>query len=155
ETAVERATREGVLLKGNGGDPEELDPHLVFGSTERHIVTALFEGLTAPNPRDLSPEPAVAERWTVSPDGLTYTFFLRPTASWSNGHPVTAQDFLFSFRRILSPKLASPYAYLLFPVKNAQAYQQGRCTDFAEVGFVALDARRLEIHLEHPCPLLL
>lgn len=128
-----------ILFLGNSTEPNDLDPHLVTGVVEHRILSALFEGLVAPDPITLEPVPGVAERWSVSDDGLTYMFFLRETARWSNGDPVTAHDFVFSYQRILSPKLAAEYAYMLYVLKNAQAYHRGTIEDFSFVGVKALD----------------
>ncbi|HKB56268.1 MAG TPA: ABC transporter substrate-binding protein, partial [Lacunisphaera sp.] len=93
ETAVDQGTREQVLHRGLSADPSELDPHIITGLPEINIVSTLFEGLVGEDPVDLHPVPGVAESWDISPDGLTYTFHLRANARWSNGEPVTAQDF--------------------------------------------------------------
>ena len=106
-TRADKASLEGVLLVGNGAEPQELDPHLVSGVPEHRILSALFEGLVDLEPATLQPIPGTAERWTVSPDGTVYTFHLRRDARWSNGDPVTAQDFLYAWERILTPALAS------------------------------------------------
>ena len=98
--------------------------------------------------------PAVAERWEVSTDGLTWTFHLRADAKWSNGEPVTAHDFVFSFRRILTPALAAGYNYMLWPIPNAEAYCMGKITDFSAVDVEAVDDRTLRITLERPTPYL-
>ena len=108
----------------SGAEPETLDPALMTGVLESRFASALFEGLTTANPRDLSVEPGMAERWTVSDDGLVYTFFLRE-ANWSNGDPVTAHDFVYSWRRVLEPETAASYAYQLYYIKNARAYNSG------------------------------
>ena len=112
---VELGDREQVLYLGNGAEPKGLDPHVVTGVTEYNILAALLEGLVAEDPVDLHPVPGVAERWEVSADGLTYTFHLRENARWSNGDPVTAADFAYSYQRMLSPELAAEYAYMLYP----------------------------------------
>ena len=83
------------------------------------MIIALIEGLVSEDPKTLKPVPGVAEKWEVSEDGLVYTFHLRKNAKWSNGDPVTAQDFVFSYRRILNPELASQYASMLHGLKNA------------------------------------
>ena len=70
------------------------------------MIIALIEGLVSEDPKTLKPVPGVAEKWEVSEDGLVYTFHLRKNAKWSNGDPVTAQDFVFSYKRILNPELA-------------------------------------------------
>ncbi len=155
QTPVEVADEQGVLLVGNAADPAELDPHLITGITESRIIAALFEGLVVSDPRTLEPRPGVAERWEVSPDGLVYTFYLRPDARWSNGDPVTAGDFAFSFRRILTAGLGAEYAKMLYPIRGAEAFHKGREKEFSKVGVVAKDARTLEVTLEHPTPYFL
>lgn len=150
ETAVERGIREQVLHRGMGPEPSDLDPHLATTANDYTVLSALFEGLVAEDPVDLSPVPGVAERWSVSPDGLTYTFHLRAEARWSNGEPVTARDFLASWQRILTPSLASDNAYLLYIVQNAEAFHKGHLVDFSQVGFSAPDDRTVRITLEHP-----
>ncbi|MBC2594807.1 peptide ABC transporter substrate-binding protein [Ruficoccus amylovorans] len=151
-TPVEKANAEGILLLGNGADPKDLDPQITTGLPEFIIQTALFEGLTTPNPRTSAPEPGVAESWTHNTDHTTYTFKLRPEARWSNGDPVTAEDFVFSYERILSPAFAAEYAMLLFPLKNARAFNAGEITDFSQVGVKALDAHTLQLETEGPTP---
>src|SRR5208283_3136365 len=94
----------------------------------------------------------VAYRWDISPDGLSYTFFLRPEARWSNGKPVTADDFVQSWRRILSPSLAADNANLFFVIQGAEAFNKGVTDDFSRVGVAALGDRTLRVALEHPAP---
>jgi oligopeptide transport system substrate-binding protein len=144
-----------VLCLGNGAEPKSLDPHLVTGVAEQSILSALLEGLTSEDPHDLTPVPGVAENWDVSPDGCTYTFHLRAAAAWSNGDPVRAADFVFSFRRMLSPALAAEYAYMLYPLRNAKAFNTGAISDFGQVGATAADDRTLVLTLEHPTPYFL
>ena len=96
------------------------------------------------------PIPGIAEKWDVSPDNLTYTFHLRPNAIWSNDEPVTADDFAFSIQRILEPKLASEYSYLLYPIVGAEAYNLGKLTDFSKVGVKVIDPKTLQITLNKP-----
>ena len=120
ETDVEAGIRTKTLLLCNDAEPGSLDPHVnQILLAEQCIFMALFEGLTALDERTAQGVPAVAERWDVSPDGLVYTFHLRSSARWSNGDPVTAADFAFAFRRILTPEFGAQYAYLLHPIKNA------------------------------------
>ncbi len=140
---------------GNGTEPQDLDPQTVTGVSEHKLVIALFEGLLTENPRDLSAEPGVAERWEISPDGLVYTFHLRADAGWSDGTPINATTFLRSYQRMLTPELAAEYSYLLHFVKNAREYNEGRLTDFTQVGFQAVDERTLQITLSQPVPFLL
>lgn len=144
-----------TLRLGNGAEPQDLDPHAVTGVTEHKIIMALFEGLLAEDPKDLHPVPAQAESWEISPDSLVYTFHLRPNLRWSDGSPLGANDFVDSYRRMLTPALAAEYSYLLWFVVGAEAYNKGELTDFAQTGFKALDDRTLQITLKHPVPYLL
>lgn len=155
ESPVSAGNRTQVLHLGNLSEPKDLDPHLVTGVTEHNVLSALFEGLIAEGPRDLRPAPGVAQRWDITPDGRTYRFHLRPDARWSNGDAVTADDFVFSYRRMLSPRLGAPYAYMLFCIHNAEAYHRGRIQDFDRVGVRALDPHTLELTLGHPVPYFL
>ena len=138
----------------NGAEPETLDPAIITGQPEGRIVNALFEGLTAFNPEG-KPMPGVAESWTISPDNRVYTFTLRPNAKWSNGRSVTAQDFVLSWQRTLSPETASGYNYQLFYIKNAEPFADGKIKDFSEVGVKALDDHTLQVTLENPTPFFL
>ena len=150
ESPVERGNRDQILHRGTGPEIGELDPHLASGLTEYNILTALLEGLVAEDPVDLKPVPGVAERWAPSADGITYTFHLRADAKWSNGDPVTAADFVASYRRILTPSLGAQGAPLLYVIQNAESFHKGVITDFAKVGVTALNDRTLRITLEHP-----
>ena len=133
----------------NGTEPSDLDPQLTTGVQEDNIIRALIEGLVAEDPVDLHPIPGQAERWEISDDGKVYTFYIRDDAFWSNGDPVTAQDFVISYKRALSPLMASEYAYMLYYAVNAEAYFNGEITDFDQVGFKALDDKTLEIRLNN------
>ena len=145
-----------VLRIGNYDEPQDLDPHAINGEPEFRIAMALFEGLAAMDPKDLHPIPGMAESWEISPDGQEYTFHLRANLKWSNGDPLTADDFVQSYKRMLSPALASPYAYLIYNfVRGAREYYDGKVTDFAQVGFKAVDDRTLQVFLKHPTPYLL
>jgi oligopeptide transport system substrate-binding protein len=116
---------------------------------------ALNEGLVGYDPQDLHPVPGVAERWEISPDGLTYTFHLRADAKWSNGEPLTAHDFVFSAQRILTPKLGSPFRYYYDDVRGAKEFTASGTSDFSRVGIRATDDRTLVIELDHPAPYFL
>jgi len=133
-TNVARGNAARELYFGIGTEPAGLDPHLITGLTELHVTVALFEGLATLDSRTMEIRPGVARSWEISEDGKTYTFHFDPQARWSNGDPVTAQDFLYSFQRILSPALGAPYAYMLFDMKHAEAYNKGDTKDFAQVG---------------------
>ncbi len=146
---------EGVLHFGNGTEPQGIDPHIVTGVPEHHIIGALFEGLVTKNPYNLEPEPGVAESWDISDDGKIYTFHLRDNARWSNGELVTAEDFRWSWERALTPELGSLYNYMFFPILNAEAFAIGELDDFSNVGVKALDDRTLEVTLREPTPFIL
>lgn len=155
ESRVEQGNREGVLHFGNGTELQGLDPHVVTGVPEHHVINALFEGLVTKNPETLEIEPGVAESWDISEDGRFYTFHLRQDAQWSNGDPVTAEDFRWSWQRALTPALGSEYAYMYFPVKNAEAFATGALTDFNEVGARVIDDYTFEVELNEPTPYFL
>jgi len=141
--------RRADLVFINGAEPETLDPSIITGQPEGRIVNALFEGLTAFDAHGRS-GPGVAESWTISPDRKVYTFKLRPDAKWSDGQPVTAGDFVASWKRTLSPDTAAAYKNQLFYIKNAEAFAEGKEKDFGKVGVRALDDRTLEVTLENP-----
>ena len=155
ETNVEDGIRTQTLLVGNGGEPESLDPHLQNSIPEGSISNALFEGLTTLDPTTLEPNPAAATSWAVSADGLVYTFHLRPEARWSNGEPVTAYDFAFAFQRILKPECAAIGAFLLWPIRNAKAFNTGQLTDASALGIEVIDYHTLRLTLERPTVSLL
>jgi oligopeptide transport system substrate-binding protein len=138
-----------VLRLAQRNEPATLDPHLATLPDEFFIIRALGEGLLTPNPDGGSPLPGIAESWSVSPDGLVYTFRLRPDAQWSNGDPVTADDFAYSIRRVLTPTTAAPKAPLFFSLKNAREFFEGKIGDFAQVGVAARDAHTLVLTLGH------
>jgi len=133
----------------NGDEPQSLDPAIITGQLEGRLALALFEGLTTRNAKgDIIP--GMAEKWEMSPDGLIYTFHLRPGIKWSNGDSVTAYDFLNSWERVLNPATASDYAYQLYYMVNGEAYATGKITDFSQVGVKAPDAQTLVVTLVHP-----
>lgn len=141
-----------VLTHNIGVEPETLDPAKMKGIPEATVAYALFDGLTRMTAEGL--QPAVAESWEVSPDGLTYTFHLRNT-KWNNGDPVTAQDFEYAWKRVLDPDTASEYAYQLYYIKNGQAYNEEKIKDPEQVGVKALDEKTLQVTLENPTPYFL
>ena len=143
-----------ILRVGNGAEPQDIDPHVVTGVGEHKIITALLEGLvTYSESGEIAP--GVAEKWDISDDGLVYTFHLRENAKWSNGEPVTAEDFVLSFKRILTPSLGAEYSYKLYHLVGAEDYNTGKLTDFSQVGAKALDGRTLRLTLNRPVPFLL
>jgi oligopeptide transport system substrate-binding protein len=110
------------LRFNNQTEPKTLDPQLMTGQPEMRLADALFEGLARRDAKTMRPSPGVAESWDISPDGTRYTFHLRANARWTDGHPVTAHDFVYAWRRLLDPKIAAEYAYIIFPVKGAAAF---------------------------------
>lgn len=149
-----RAPERAELVLINGAEPELFDPPLITAQATSRISYALFEGLTSYDSKGMS-QPGVAERWEISPDGLHYTFHLRKDARWSNGDPVTAEDFLYSWRRTLLPATASEYSYQLYYIRGAKAFGDGKTTDFSTVGVRAPDPYTVEITLENPTPFFL
>jgi oligopeptide transport system substrate-binding protein len=155
ESNVSSGNRAQILHFGNGDEPQELDPHITTGIPEFNIQHALFEGIVAKHPKDLGIEPGVAESWEISDDLITYTFNFRRDARWSNGDIVTAHDFVYSWRRALTPALGNLYGYMFFYIKNAEAYYNGEITDFSLVGVKALDDFTLQVELKAPTPFFL
>ncbi|MCZ6675311.1 MAG: peptide ABC transporter substrate-binding protein, partial [Verrucomicrobia bacterium] len=160
KSGVEKATEAGILLRGNGTEPKTLDPHVATGVPENHIISSLMEGLIAYHlDDDTAIEPGMAESFETNEAGDVYTFHLRD-AKWSNGDPVTAFDFDYSYRRVLTPELACEYVTMLFVVKNAERYYQSRADpkpgesplNWEEVGFKALDNKTFQISLNAPMP---
>jgi oligopeptide transport system substrate-binding protein len=135
----------------NGAEPQTLDPALISGQLEGRLANALFEGLTT---RDEHGRvvPGVAASWQTSPDGLRWTFLLRPDARWSNGDPVTSRDFELSWKRVLTPATASPYAEILYFIRGAEAFHNGTSTDPSSIGVYCPAPDRLEVELEAPTP---
>jgi oligopeptide transport system substrate-binding protein len=147
------AFAETVLNRGNSADPESLDPHKTSTTYEAHILRDLFTGLTAQDAK-ANVIPGAAESWTVSADGKVYTFKLRADGKWSDGSPVTAEDFVFSWRRLVDPATAAEYAYMLAPVVNAEDVTAGKKKP-EELGIKAVDPQTLEVTLNAPTPYFL
>ena len=115
-----------ILRYVTGDEPESLDPVVSTGQPEARIYMALFQALVEYHPKTMGPEPALAERWEVNNDSSEFKFYLRKNTRWSNGDPITAQDFVYSYRRALSKETASRNAYLAYYIRNAQAYNEQR-----------------------------
>ena len=145
----------------NATEVQTLDPATVTGVPEGRVVKALFEGLTVKDPKTLEPLPGSAESWELSPDGLVYTFHIRDNAHWTNGDPVSANDFVYSWERVLNPMTGADYAYQLWYVRGARAYttevsDEGKpLHSFDTVGIEAPDERTLIVTLESPTPFFL
>jgi oligopeptide transport system substrate-binding protein len=144
-----------VLNLGNGTEPRDLDPHTVTGIPEFQITQNLFEGLVGKDPKTLEPTPGVAESWKISKDGKTYTFKLRKNAKWTNGEPITASDFIYSWKRLLDPTTASEYAYQGYYIKGGRDFNQGKLKDASRLGLKSADPYALEVTLENPTPYFL
>lgn len=156
QTKAEVAAKNKILLFGNGSEPKNLDPHVVTGVTENHIICSLMEGLIAYHPTDQAlPEPGLADKWERNADASEWTFHIRDDAKWSNGDPVKASDFVFSYQRMLSPGLGAEYADNLYIMKGAEDYHKGKTTDFSTVGVKAIDDHTLKITLVGPTAYLL
>ena len=145
--------REHVLMRGNGPEPESLDPQKARQDSSLNILRDLYEGLTALD-EHAAPVPAAAERWTISDDGRSYRFELRPGLKWSSGDAVTARDFVRGLQRLVDPRTAAPYAQMLAPIANANAIVRGELPAQA-LGAIARDDRTVELALLHPAPYLL
>ena len=141
------------LHRDNGQEPQTLDPHLAEGLPAEHILRDLFEGLTAESP-DGRIIPGAAIRWNISRDGKTYTFYLRRDALWSNGDPVTAEDFVYGLQRSADPETASKYAQVLLPIENAPEVLS-RDLPPSELGVTAMDEFTLQISMRDPTPYFL
>lgn len=136
-----------------GTEPPDLDPAKMRDLTSFTVIQPLMKGLT--RFEGLDAVPAIAERWEVSEDGLRYVFHLRKDAKWSDGRPVTADDFIFAWKRALNPDVAAEYAFFLFEIKSAKAYYDGDITDFGRVGVRKIDDYTLAVELYRPTPFFL
>ena len=138
---------ERVFRMTLSSEPPTLDWTLATDHVSFLVITNLMEGLTEYD-RDLKPTPAIAKRWEVSSDGKTYTFYLRDDVRWSDGRSVTAQDFEYSWKRLLNPRTAAEYAYFLYDVENAFEYNTGLIQDDALVGVKAIGSAILQVRLK-------
>ena len=141
-----------TLVRGNVMDPASLDPHRLNTVYEANIAQDLFEGLIVPGAAG-QPVPGLAETWTVSADGLIWTFTLRPGLAWSDGAPLTSADVVGSLRRLMDPATASQYPYLLYGIANAQAVNTGQ-VPVESLSVSAPDDQTVVITLSNPVPYL-
>ncbi len=142
-----------MLRKANGAEPQTLDPHRAEDVSSANILRDLYEGLALTG-ADGGPKPGAAESWTMSEDGLRYVFHLRPTARWSNGDPLVAEDFVAGLRRTVDPATGSNYGMILAPIAQAEAILSGQAKPDT-LGVRALDEHTLEIRLKAPTPYFL
>jgi oligopeptide transport system substrate-binding protein len=154
KSKVDIYSEKGILLLGNGTEPSGIDPHLVTGVPEHKILLALLEGLVVFNPKNNGVLPGVAEDWSVSDDGLSYSFIFNPDAKWTNGDSVKPEHFAYSWERILSPDLGAQYADMLYVIKNAEKFHKGDIKDFSKVG-ISITKNKLKVELENPTPYFL
>ncbi|MEP9385665.1 peptide ABC transporter substrate-binding protein [Mesorhizobium sp. KR9-304] len=147
---VAPAWSEVVYNRGSAADPESLDPHKTSTIYEADILRDIFLGLVT---EDVKSEaiPGAAESWTVSDDGKVYTFKLRQGATWSDGAPVTADDFVFSWRRLQDPATAAEYASMLYVIQGAEEINTGKAQPDT-LGVKAIDANTLQVTLKSPTP---
>jgi oligopeptide transport system substrate-binding protein len=145
--------QEQIVRRGNGDEPETLDPHHALGVPASHVLRDLFEGLTAEAP-DGDIIPGAALRWNISRDARTYTFYLRRDMTWSNGEPLHAEDFVYSLRRALDTETASSAARILMPIQNAREVLAGELP-VEELGISLLDEFTMQITLTGPTPYFL
>ncbi len=146
---------EQVLHMSIGASPQSIDPHVVIGSPGIKVLDALCESLLHIDSETYEVGPALASSWEISENGKEYTFTLRPDARWSNGDPVTAEDFVYTWKRSLMPAVGWQYAPDFYAIKGAAAYNKGEHDDFSKVGVEALDKSTLKITLAKPDALLL
>ncbi len=152
---VDSGLEQQIYHHGNGSEPQGIDPHIVTGVPEHHILISLCEGLTIPNPNPKGSDgyiPGTAESWSISDDGKEYIFKLNKNAKWSNGDPVTADDFVWSWKRILTASLGSQYPDMLYYLVGAYEYHNGQIDNFDEVGVKAIDTHTLKVNLKNPTP---
>lgn len=147
---ISPAFAEVVYNRANSGEPETLDTHKTSTVQEAHILRDMLEGLVTYNAKGEA-VPGQAIKWEISDDGKTYRFTMRDGIKWSNGDPVTAEDFVYSYRRIMDPATGAKYANILYPIKNAEKINKGQ-GKVEDLGVKAVDPKTLEITLEQPTP---
>ncbi|MEZ4677936.1 MAG: peptide ABC transporter substrate-binding protein [Caldilineaceae bacterium] len=153
--AAASITGEGITLRlSTTSEPTTLDPNLAEDYYSITPIEQMFLGLTNINNETEEVEPELAESWEISEDGLTWTFNLRDDAVWSDGKPVTAQDVEYSVKRAIKPETASPYAYVLYIIKNAAPINQTAVPtdtyDIDTLGVTAVDEHTVQFTLEAP-----
>ena len=143
-SSAERAAEQGILIVGNNQEPQSLDPHKATAVADGKIICALLEGLMP------AEHPGMAESWEHNADASVWTFHLRD-AQWSDGRPVTAHDFAYAYQRLLHPQFGGKYAEMLYPIRNAEAFNRGE-SPWEQVGVEAVDDRTLRLTLAGPTP---
>lgn len=152
QSSAEKFAAEGILVLGNNSEPQSQDPHKATAVADGKIISTLLEGLVRPSPHaDGEVLPGAATRWEHNEAADVWTFHLNPAAVWSDGHPVTAHDFVYAYQRLLHPQFAGKYAEMLYPLKKAEEYNKGECR-WEEVGVNAPDDYTLRLTLNGPTP---
>lgn len=128
------------------GEPETLDWNRAHTPVETFVLTNIMDGLVTFD-SNMQVSPALAKDWKISPDGKTYTFHLRPGVKWSDGVSLKAKDFVYSWKRLLTPSMAASYAYFLFDIQGAEDFNKGKIRDFKQVGIKALNDSTLQVKL--------
>lgn len=155
EAPVDKYTEEKILVIGNSTEPQSIDPQVVTSVVEGNIVRALFEGLCVQHPSQEGIHlPGAASHWEANDAFTEWTFHLQPEGKWSDGTPLTTEDFLFAYERILTPALGSEYASILYYIEGAEAFNKGKTTNFDTVAVKALDSHTLVLKLRSPTPFL-
>lgn len=152
--SINEARQAKIFRVNIGTEPPDLDPAKTDDLTSFSVILPLFKGLTQFD-NDMRAQPAIAQSWEISPDGKQYVFHLRPDARWSDGKPVTAQDFIYAWQRALEPKTGAPYAFFLYELKHGKDYYDGKIKDFDQVGVHAPNPQTLQVELERPTPIFL
>jgi ABC-type oligopeptide transport system substrate-binding subunit len=142
---------ESILRVGNGQEPRSFDPHKSIAYPEGHVYLNIYEGLASRDGKTLEPRPAIATAWWTTADRRRWIFALRRGVRFSDGVPITAHDFVYSWRRLVDPQRASPYVFAAYGIKNARAIAEGKLPVDA-LGVQALDDFTLAVDLEQPTP---
>ncbi len=151
-SSAERFAQDGILIIGNNSEPQSQDPHKATAVADGKIISTLLEGLVRPSPiQDGEVLPGTAERWEHNDRADVWTFYLNPSAQWSDCTPLTAHDFEYAYKRLLHPQFAGKYAEMLYPLLRAEDFNKGRC-DWEQVGVKALDEHTLQLTLSGPTP---
>lgn len=146
--SAQKEIKGSKIIVNETSEPKSIDPGLLTDQTGIAVNSLVSEGLTRQG-KDGKPEPGLAEKWDISEDGLKWTFHLRDGVKWSDGEAITADDFKFAWLRALDSETASEYAYMLYPIKGAQAYNEGK-GEKEDVGINVIDSKTLEVVLEKP-----
>ena len=148
--SCEKRERDARVLRMNiETEPPSLDWSIATDNWSIHVINNIMNGLTRYDD-DLVAQPALAERWDVSDDGMVYRFHLRKDVEWTDGVPLTARHFVDGWRRLLDPATAAEYAYFLYDVEGARNFNTGELKDFSKVGVKAIDDHTLEVRLNKP-----